>query len=85
MRLDTLYLVLHSYELTALLWIAIYAFSLSNAWKAAAIGMTQHMILDQLTNPLNTFGYFTAYRMSKGFKKKLLIKETKEWSADGNA
>ena len=75
MNLKKLYLVLHSYEFIAILWIAIYLFSLSNIWKAAAIGFTQHIIFDQLVNPIVPFGYFLTYRMIKGFSKKALIKE----------
>lgn len=77
-KLKKLYLFLHSYELIILFWAAIYALSLSNVWKAAAIGLTQHLVFDQITNPLNTFGYFITYRMIKGFNKKLLIREVKD-------
>ncbi len=71
-NLKKLYVVLHSYELIILLWIAIYVFSMSIIWKAVAIGLTQHIIFDQLTNPINTFGYFFTYRIIKGFKKELI-------------
>jgi len=74
-RFKKLYLLLHSYELVIILWIAIYAFSLSNIWKAVAIGMTQHIILDQITNPINTFGYFMTYRILKGFSKELILQK----------
>lgn len=73
MKFKTLYLALHSYEIVILLWIAIYCLSLSNAWKAAAIGMTQHLILDNLTNPMHKLGYFFTYRAMKKFRKDLLI------------
>lgn len=75
MRLKNLYLLLHSYELVALLWIATYVFSLSNTWKAVAIGMTQHIILDQMVNPMKTFGYFIVFRISKGFRSNLIMKK----------
>ena len=81
LKLKKLYLILHSYELIALLWIIIYVFSLSNLWKAIAIGFTQHIILDQITNPINTLGYFLTYRFIKGFKKELIIITR---SADGH-
>jgi len=73
--LDRLYLVLHSYELIALLWFSIYLFSLPDVWKAVAIGFTQHLIFDQITNPFNPFGYFMTYRATKGFDTKLLLEE----------
>lgn len=74
LNLNKFYILLHSYELIALLWASIYLFSLPNLWKATAIGLTQHLIFDQITNPVYTFGYFITYRMLKGFKKELLLK-----------
>lgn len=70
-----LYLLLHSYELLALLWIAIFVFSLPNIWKAVAIGLTQHLIFDQIANPINTLGYFLSYRIAKRFDKYAILKE----------
>ena len=78
MRLKRLYLGLHSYEIVILLWAAIYIFALSNYWKALAIGVTQHIISDQIANPLNNLGYFFTYRILKGFKRERLINELKE-------
>jgi dolichol kinase len=73
-NMKKLYLVLHSYELVIIFWIVIYAFSLGNIWKAAAIGLTQHMLFDQFTNPMVLPGYFMTYRIMKGFKKESLLK-----------
>jgi len=73
MNLKKVYLLLHSYEIVILLWYLIYAMPLGNFWKAVAIGLTQHLIFDQITNPLNTYGYFLTYRIMKGFKKELLL------------
>ncbi len=78
MNLKRLYLVLHSYEFIAICWCAIYAFSLSNIWKAAAIGLTQHIIFDQLVNPVKPLAYFIIYRMINGFDKKTVLKEIKK-------
>lgn len=78
MNLKKLYLVLHSYEFIILLWFAIYTFSLSDIWKAVAIGFTQHLIFDQIINPITPLGYFLTYRIIKGFSKKVLIKEAKK-------
>lgn len=82
-RFKRLYLLAHSYELIVALWIAIWAFSLSNAWKALAIGMTQHLIFDQITNPINTFGYFLTYRILKGFRKELILQNDMTMEAKG--
>ena len=72
-RLKKLYVLLHSYEVIIILWLAIWLFALSNCWKAFAIGLTQHVLLDQITNPVRRAGYFLTYRMLKGFKKELIV------------
>lgn len=74
MKFSKLYVVLHSYELIALLWISIFIFGLSHYWTAAAIGLTQHMIIDQITNPINNLGYFLAYRIIRKFKREDIIR-----------
>lgn len=75
--IERLYILMHSYEVMALLWILIYTFSLSIVWKAVAIGLTQHLILDQLANPINTYGYFLAYRIINGFDTNKIINQEK--------
>ncbi len=72
-RFNKLYIILHSYELIVLLWILIYLLSLPNIWKAIAIGLTQHLILDQLTNPIRRPGYFIVYRIAHGFSKESIV------------
>ena len=74
-RFKRLFLVLHSYEIVLVLWIAIFAFGLSNVWKAAAIGITQHIVFDQVTNPLKSFGYFFIYRTMKGFRIERIMRK----------
>ena len=75
--LGKLYLVLHSYELVAFLWVSIYVFSLSMFWQAIALGLTQHIVLDQVTNPVLAFGYFFTYRAMNGFKTIRILKTAK--------
>ncbi|MDD5495600.1 MAG: hypothetical protein PHP46_00695 [Candidatus Omnitrophica bacterium] len=75
MDLKYAYLLLHSYEFLLLLWTAIILFSLGNFWKAMAIGVTQHIIFDQVTNSINTFGYFLTFRMIKGFESDKILKK----------
>lgn len=83
MRLLRLYLVLHSYELLMLLWGSIFIFSLSHYWIALAIGLTQHMIVDQITNPIKRFGYFLSYRILRKFKREHVVYSRQE-GAHGN-
>lgn len=75
--LSRLYLVLHSYEILVILWLSIYAFSMSASWIALAIGLTQHIIFDIFTNPIRVNGYFFTYRLCKGFKKEMIFSNTK--------
>lgn len=77
------YLLLHSYEIIILLWVIICATGASVFWKAAAIGLTQHMILDQFTNPIFLLGYFFTYRFLNRFDKEMIIKEEKLGSGRG--
>lgn len=76
-NMKKLYLVLHSYEILIILWIIIYTAGPSVFWKAAAIGLTQHIILDQFTNPVFILSYFFTYRLLNGFDKAMIIKEEK--------
>ncbi len=76
--LKKIYVVLHSYEIVILSWLIIYTVPLSVFWKAGAIGLTQHMIFDQLTNPFSIRGYFFTYRLLNGFDKNILMPEVKE-------
>ena len=39
-----------------------------------AIGLTQHIIFDQMTNPIRNLGYFATYRIMKNFRKELLVR-----------
>lgn len=72
------YLIFHSYELIILLWLSIGFFSLSNAWKAAAIGFTQHIVFDALYNRINALAYFFTYRLINNFDAIKLITRKKE-------
>lgn len=66
-------LVLHSYELHLLLWIAVFALHLDVLWLGLAVGVTSHLILDQIFNPLRPYVYFFAYRLKHGFDKKCIF------------
>ncbi|OGW85460.1 MAG: hypothetical protein A2987_02730 [Omnitrophica bacterium RIFCSPLOWO2_01_FULL_45_10] len=74
-NLKRIYILLHSYEVIILFWVWLFLRGQGNLYTAIAIGMTQHVVFDQLTNPLDGLGYFLTYRIIKGFDKNLLIKE----------
>jgi membrane-bound metal-dependent hydrolase YbcI (DUF457 family) len=69
---ETLYrrvvLLLHSWELLVLL-AAGAVWSRGNSVVAGIlIGLTQHMIADQFTNPVCRWGYFFTYRIRHKFR-----------------
>ena len=67
-----LYLIFHFYELLAFLWAGIYFLRLGDVWVGMAVGLTTHMIFDQITNPLKPLAYFMFYRIKHQFNRKFL-------------
>ena len=70
-----LYLVLHSYELIALLWASIFYFQLNAVWLGAAIGFTTHIFCDEIVNPLRPLSYFLTYRVKHNFCREMFFKK----------
>jgi len=76
MKLSKIYLVLHSYEIIPILFLAGHF----TGWNELTIGMTTgfilHLVLDELTNKkkyvCKPLFYFFTYRLIKGFRKELL-------------
>lgn len=68
-----LYLILHSYELLVLFWIAIFMFRLDINWLGLGVGLSVHLILDQIFNPMMPLAYFLLYRFKCGFIKKDIV------------
>jgi len=68
-----LYLIFHSYELLALFWLGLIWFPLNVLWWGLAVGLTVHLVLDQMCNTVTPFTYFLWYRIKKGFMKEALF------------
>lgn len=66
---------LHSYELIALWWVAIFVFGLNYVWKGVAIGFTTHILCDVFANPLKPSSYFLTYRILNRFERERLFKK----------
>ena len=66
---ERLYLIFHSYELIFLLWLSLFVFHLNLIWWGMAIGVSVHMIFDQILNPLRPGVYFLWYRIKNNFDK----------------
>lgn len=74
-KFKLIFLFFHSVELVALLWLVIMRFRLGLFWAAAAVGFTQHLLLDIIFNPIYSYSYFLSYRIARGFKKEHLMKK----------
>lgn len=72
-QLTRMPLVLHSYEFVIAVWLAITLFSLNSGWVAFAAGITQHLIIDQIYNPVKPLSYFFIYRLARNFDAERLI------------
>jgi hypothetical protein len=67
------FIIFHSWELLAILWGAIMLFHLGSLWLGVAIGISVHMLCDQIANPLKPLGYFMVYRIKHKFLKKEIM------------
>lgn len=78
------FLVLHSYEVVAVLVIAGVITGQNGVYFAALLGWLQHILLDQLANTINfPWLYSFIYRLSKGFRPGSLFHlETESFGAD---
>jgi len=68
-----LYLIFHSYELL-LLFIglgALLGFPL--LWLGVFVGVSVHLILDEIYNPLRPLAYFFIFRLKHDFKREYLF------------
>ncbi len=74
-KLEKFTMVFHSYELLFVLWIIITFYKLNIFWISFALGLSVHLILDQLTNPALAYTYFFTFRWIKKFKTKHFIRE----------
>ena len=70
-----LMLLLHSYELLAVLWLSIFMCRLNMVWVGMALGMTLHILTDHLTNPIRPLVYFIFYRLKHRFNRQWIFTE----------
>ncbi|MBU1061794.1 MAG: hypothetical protein KJ952_03630 [Candidatus Omnitrophica bacterium] len=66
-------LILHSYELVIFLWLAIVFFNLNIMWQYITVGLTLHLVVDQITNRVVPLAYFFSYRVAKNFETKKIF------------
>ena len=71
---DKVYLIFHAWEYLFVLWALIYFCHLGHVWLGLAIGLTIHLILDQLTNPMKPLAYFLIFRIQKRFEALRILR-----------
>ncbi len=70
-----IYLIFHAYEYLFILWLLIFFFHLNSMWLGLAIGLTAHLISDQIANPIVPLGYLLTYRIQSQFESFKIIKQ----------
>ncbi len=69
-----IYLLFHSYELVVGFWIIIFMMDLSYLWIGLAVGVTIHLLCDQLVNPIRLWGYFLIFRIVFKFDRSKILR-----------
>ncbi len=63
-----IYLVLHGYEVVALVWLVLAAVGFPFIGAILGSSVLLHLVLDQCTNEVTPFAYFLSYRIVKRFR-----------------
>ncbi|MDP8217468.1 MAG: hypothetical protein P9M03_01955 [Candidatus Theseobacter exili] len=69
------YLILHAYEWIVLIWVVFAINSKNLLILGIAVGLTQHLFLDVITNPVELRGYSIIYRALTHFDPKSILKQ----------
>jgi len=70
---EKLILIMHSYELIILMWVAILLFRSNFMWRYIIMGISLHILIDQMTNPILPQTYFFLFRIKNGFKRNRIL------------
>ena len=70
----TIYLIFHSYELTVLLWSS-YIFFKNTVWLGFLVGITVHLLIDQIFNGTYRYAYLWYCRKRFGFPKEIFFRD----------
>ena len=67
-------LIFHSYELIVFLWVLVlFGAGVGPVGLGVVIGMTLHILLDQIFNKHQPYAYFFIYRALRGFKTEAIF------------
>jgi len=72
---DRLYILLHGYEYFVPLAFTMVVSDYNLLVVAAVIGYTQHLLFDQLTNPVKPLAYLLTYRLKNRFSKQSILSD----------
>ena len=68
------FLFLHSFEMLAVLWVLFFLYGMPVILGGLGLGLSVHLILDQIGNPVSPLAYFIFYRWKLGFPKTIFFK-----------
>lgn len=77
-RIKKFYLLLHSYEFLLPLGLLTHFTSYNSLTLGILLGFFQHLLLDQISNGVQPFGYFLTYRWRNGFAGKYIFNNCNE-------
>jgi len=75
LKLKKIYFLLHSYEFILGYLIAIVLLQKGGLWLGIGMGISLHILLDQIVNKTHPGAYSLIYRYKVGFDHKKLINE----------
>ena len=67
------YLIFHSFEALLIAWLLTLYFQLNAVWAGFLIGVTVHLMCDQVANPIRPLGYFSWYRFKVNYDKQKIF------------
>lgn len=76
LKSDRIYIPLHGFEYSILLFLAGFMIkndNLSYLFIIASISLLVHLLIDTATNEVRLSGYFVLYRLTKGFVLKNIV------------
>jgi hypothetical protein len=70
---ERLFIVFHGYEYLAPLALLLVLSDYNLLVAAVITGFTQHLLVDQFTNPVKPLAYFMSYRLKNRFSKECVL------------
>ncbi len=74
-RYERLTIFFHAYEYSILILFMLIVSGSNPLVIAVGVGFMQHLLLDQIFNPVKPMAYFITYRLRHGFTKECILKD----------